>query len=446
MRILLVGAESPAIAEIRPELKSHLSSGLVEVPDVDSCAEALSRSRWDAVFIDLETFEGREVEEMGELVLKAPFATFVAFALDASIPDAVEAMHTGFDEFLSLPLKPGRLPRVLAKADRDGRSKRKQSDLEYSQQRSQVPLQFESEDENVMQVFEMAGRVAPTDATVLILGESGTGKSVLSRALHQGSQRSNEPMVTVHCPSLSKELLESELFGHRKGAFTGAVSDKRGKVAEADGGTLFLDEIGELPLELQPKLLRLLQDRAYERVGDTETQHADIRLVSATNRDLQEEVNQGNFREDLFYRLNVITLEMPALRERKNDLVPLSESYVQFFAQKMGRKLTGLSPSGMAAIRAYDWPGNLRELRNVIERAVILCEGEELKPGDLGLKDPDEFSMEGWGYPDTWTLEQVERDHIERVMKACSSVEEAAMTLGVNPSTLYRKRKEYDLG
>ena len=226
-------------------------------------------------------------------------------------------------------------------------------------------------------------RAAKTPASILILGESGTGKSVAARAIHQNSHLADKPFVTVSCPSLSKELLESELFGHVRGAFTGAVKDHWGKVRAANGGTLFLDEIGDLPMEIQPKLLRLLQEREYERLGDNTVHTANVRVIAATNRNLKERVAAGLFREDLFFRLNVITVEVPPLRSRPDDLERLAEHFLQHFALQCARRIDGFSHEALAVIRRHSWPGNLRELCNSIERAVILATGSTITPQDL---------------------------------------------------------------
>jgi NtrC-family two-component system response regulator AlgB len=235
-------------------------------------------------------------------------------------------------------------------------------------------------------------------------------------------------------------LLESELFGHVKGAFTGAVSDTFGKVAAADGGTLFLDEIGELPLEIQPKLLRLLQDKEYERVGETKLRRANVRLITASNRDLEQAVKNGQFREDLFYRLNVISIRMPSLRERPGDLPRIAEEWLKFFAHQVGKELTGFTPAALHALQTYGWPGNLRELRNVIERATILAEKREIDLGDLpeNLHRP---STGGVSVGSKTSLDELEAEHIKRIIMSTPSLGEAAQILGIDPATLYRKRK-----
>ena len=297
-------------------------------------------------------------------------------------------------------------------------------------------------------VMEVLLRSARTSASVLILGESGTGKSVAARAVHEHSHLADKPFVTVSCPSLSKELLESTLFGHVRGSFTGAMRDHWGKVKAASGGTLFLDEIGDLPMEIQPKLLRLLQEREYERVGETVTRHAEVRVVAATNRDIKQRVSDGTFREDLYYRLNVISVTMPALRDRPADLLLFAEHYLKHFATQCGRKVDGFTPEAEAVIRFYPWPGNLRELRNAIERAVILTADTKIGPSDL----PAELRLdtvaaaslpdEAVGAGALISVDRLEEIHIRRILEKTTSMVQAAEILGMDQATLYRKRKK----
>jgi two-component system, NtrC family, response regulator AlgB len=297
-------------------------------------------------------------------------------------------------------------------------------------------------------VMDILQRAAPSSASILILGESGTGKTVIARLVHQRSQLSDRPFVTVSCPSLSKELLESDLFGHVRGAFTGAVKDHWGKVRAAEGGTLFLDEIGDLPMEVQPKLLRLLQEREYERLGENVTRRANLRVIAATNRDLKQRVADGAFREDLFFRLNVITLVMPPLRELQSDLIRLAEHYARHFAAQCGRRLNGLTDDAIACLRAYWWPGNLRELRNAIERAVILTQqddlGKENLPPELHSQTVDPQAPEP-AVGGRVSIEALEESHIRKVLQSVPVLTEAAAVLGIDQATLYRKRKKLGL-
>ena len=266
---------------------------------------------------------------------------------------------------------------------------------------------------------------------------------MLARDIHQHSPRKDRPFVTVSAPSLSRELLESDLFGHARGAFTGAVAETEGKVAAANGGTLYLDEIGEMPLEIQPKLLRLLQEHEYERVGETRTRQADVRVISSTNRDLAGAVREGKFREDLYYRLNVVGLQLPPLRERLQDLDRLAEAHLRFFARESGKPITGFSPEARAAMRRYAWPGNLRELRNAIERAVILCPGATVEATHLADIVAKALTAPPVEVGASVTLADLTDEHIRRVLAKSPRLEDAAAILGIDLATLYRRRRKW---
>ena len=287
-------------------------------------------------------------------------------------------------------------------------------------------------------------RAAPTQAAILLLGESGTGKSVLAREVHRRSNCKEGPFVTINCPSLSQELLESELFGHVKGAFTGAVRDTWGKVAAAESGTLFLDEIGELPMAIQPKLLRLLQERQYERVGENKLRTTNTRIIAATNKDLKECVRKGTFREDLYYRLDVISVTIPPLRNRSQDLEALAKDFLQFFSRQLGRTGLTFSDAGMRRLRAHPWRGNIRELRNTIERAAILARTDTIEEDFLPEESLD-GQMTDAAIGSEITLDQLEEVHIRRILERAPSLDSAAKTLGIDPATLYRKRKRLKL-
>jgi NtrC-family two-component system response regulator AlgB len=294
----------------------------------------------------------------------------------------------------------------------------------------------------MQRAISLCRQVAASDTAVLIRGESGTGKGILARAIHAWSNRANKPMATISCPTLSPQLLESELFGHAKGAFTGAIRDNLGRIGASDGGTLLLDEIGDLPLELQPKLLRFLQDHEYERVGEARTRRADVRVITATHVDLESAVAAGRFREDLLYRIKVIQVDLPPLRDRPEDTVMLAERFLGELAR--GKSIGGFSPEAIEALKRYRWPGNVRELHNVVERAAFLCQGQQVAMQHL----PSEFaggtpSPEGIG--DAISLDQLEEMHIRRVLARCKSLDEAAKTLGIDLATLYRRRRKYGI-
>ena len=416
----------------------------------------LEEEFFDVVFIDLclENENGLDVlKEIRNRFRKTVPIMFTAFS---SVETAVKAIQLGALDYLEKPFTPGQLRTIMARAGKQRKiidsaesqtveTLKKQERTSGGDPHSPNPV-FQSNDESMKGIYDILFKAAATSASILILGESGTGKSIAAKEIHQRSQLSDKPFVTVHCPSLSKELLESELFGHVKGAFTGAVKDKWGKVHAADGGTLFLDEIGELPIDLQPKLLRLLQEREYERVGETTTRSSDVRIIAATNRNLHREVEKGTFREDLYYRLNVISVEMPPLRERPDDLENLSNLFLHYFVEKSGRSIKGFSRSGKARLTGYRWPGNIRELRNALERAVILAEGNEINSEDLPSPDSGFSNDKPELTPGAdATLEELEAEHLQRVLEKSGSLQEAAATLGIDQATLYRKRKKLGL-
>ncbi len=363
----------------------------------------------------------------------------------ATIETAVEAMRSGAADYLPKPFTPGQVRVVLDRVNRLHRLQSHVEDLE-DQVRSVVPeADLQTRQPAMQQSLEVAFRAAATEATILLRGESGTGKGVVARAIHARSSRAAAAFVTVHCPSLSTELLETELFGHVRGAFTGAVQDAVGKVSAAEGGTLFLDEIGDLPLALQPKLLRLLQERRYERVGEPVTRSSDVRIIAATNHNLEEAVAKGTFREDLFYRLNVIDVTLPPLRQRPEDILPLATHLLHFFARQSGKQSSQFTEEARNALLKHPWPGNVRELRNAVERGVILSRDREVGladlPAQIGAASPHSTLEIG----SSVTLEQLEAEHIRRVLAQTPTMEEAATVLGIDPSTLYRKRKRYGL-
>ena len=295
----------------------------------------------------------------------------------------------------------------------------------------------------MQRAVNLAREVAASDASVLLRGESGTGKSALARAIHHWSDRAEKPLGVISCPTLPLELLESELFGHAKGAFTGAIRDYPGRIAICEGGTLILDEIGDLPLPLQPKLLRFVQDREYERVGELITRRADVRIITATNIDLENAVREGRFREDLFYRLNVIQIEIPPLRERPEDVAPLAEMLLAFFGRKNHRLFQGFTESALQGLKEYDWPGNVRELSNIVERAAILCKSDVV--GVEHLPDRISHNMARLKLGDPASLARIEEEHIRRVLASTKSLQEAAEILGIDQATLWRRRKQYKI-
>lgn len=444
MNILLIDDDQSLRKSIRLALET-MKHRVTEASNGTQAQEVLGHSLFDVAFLDLKLGQEKGLDVLLSLLRLAPGLAIVVITAYATIETAVEAMRRGAFDFLPKPFTPDELRRVL---DRVVQIRRLQSHVEEleEQVRSIVPeADLQTTDASMRQALEVAFRAAATEATILLRGESGTGKGVMARAIHARSPRAAGPFITVNCPSLSAELLESELFGHVRGAFTGAVQDTLGKVAAAEGGTLFLDEIGDLPFALQPKLLRLLQEKRYERVGETRTRACDVRILAATNRDLQTAVAAGTFREDLWYRLNVIEVVLPPLRQRHNDIPALADHLLQFFARQSVRPGCTFDEAARAALLKYPWPGNVRELRNAIERGVILAQGPQVMLGDLpaqiGTALPTGIAELGGAV----TLDQLEAEHIRRVLAHAPTMEDAAAQLGIDPSTLYRKRKRHGL-
>jgi|CZKI01.1.fsa_nt_gi NtrC-family two-component system response regulator AlgB len=443
MRVLIVDDE-PSIrrtTRVAVESSGHTAS---EAANAAKAVKAAEEEGFDAVFLDLKLGNDDGLEVLGRLMKVRPAPAVILFTAYANIATAVEAMRRGAFDFIPKPFTPDQIRTVLAKVAKAHALELRVQALESDLASGAPPVDLESAEPAMLRALQIAFRAAETPANILILGASGTGKSVLAREIHKRSARRDAAFVTVNCPSLSRELLESELFGHAKGSFTGAFAETAGKVAAADGGTLFLDEIGELPLEIQPKLLRLLQEREYERVGEALPRRADVRVVAASNRDLAAEAKASRFREDLFYRLNVIAISLPGLRERPADLKRLAEGARRYFAMRAGKGQIAFSQSVSGAFASYSWPGNLRELRNVIERAVILAPGDTIELADL----PEEFSVASeptLAVGARVTLDKLEAEHIRRIVASSRSLDEAARTLGIDPATLYRKRAKLGL-
>jgi NtrC-family two-component system response regulator AlgB len=443
MNILVIDDDAGLRRTLHMSLKL-MGHEAAEARDGAQAVALVAERPFEMALLDLRLAQEQGLDVLPRLLAVAPGLPVVVVTAYATIETAVEAMRRGALDYLPKPFTPDQLRVVL---DRVARMRRLQCQVEEleEQVRETVPeVDLRTNDPKMRQALEMAFKGAASEATMLLGGESGTGKGVLARAIHIHSPRAAGPFVTVHCPSLSAELLESDLFGHVQGAFTGAVRDTLGKVSAAEGGTLFLDEIADLPPALQPKLLRLLQDRRYERVGETVTRTSNVRLLAATNRNLEAEIAAGRFREDLFFRLNVIEVTLPPLRERRDDILPLAEHLLRFFARQAGKPLSSFTKQARDAIIRYSWPGNVRELRNAIERGVILATVRSVDvshlPSQVGSP-----AQPARGSAPSLTLEQVEADHIRRVLASTATLEDAADRLGIDPSTLYRKRKKYGI-
>ncbi len=446
MRILIID-EADNIRRTTATLLKDMGHEVVAVADAPAALQQLDKLQFDVALVDVKLDGTSDLDLMRSLQTRNPGLDVVIFTAFASFERAVEAMRSGAADYLPKPFTSGQIRQVFSKLNKDRRMRGRMADLE-SHLLSHVPeADLTTMEPRMQKVFDMAGKAAATPVTVLLLGESGTGKSVLARYLHENSPQRENRFVTVACPSLSRELLESTLFGHCKGSFTGAVGETWGKVAAAEGGTLFLDEIGDLPPEIQPKLLRLLQEKEYERVGESKLRRANVRVIVATNRDLEQAVKAGQFREDLYYRVNVMPLRIPALRERRADLQKIATGYLKFCARQCGRPMRGFSPEVEAALERYDWPGNLRELRNVVERAVILSEGDQIQLADLPekLKHTNGATHSHVQLGGDFPLQEVENEHIRQVIHRAETLAKASQILGIDSVTLYRKRKRFAL-
>ncbi|WP_171410851.1 sigma-54-dependent response regulator transcription factor AlgB [Pseudomonas aeruginosa] len=440
-RILLVDDESAILRTFRYCLEDEGYS-VATASSAPQAEALLQRQVFDLCFLDLRLGEDNGLDVLAQMRVQAPWMRVVIVTAHSAVETAVDAMQAGAVDYLVKPCSPDQLRLAAAKQLEVRQLTARLEALEDEVRRQGDGL--ESHSPAMAAVLETARQVAATDANILILGESGSGKGELARAIHTWSKRAKKPQVTINCPSLTAELMESELFGHSRGAFTGATESTLGRVSQADGGTLFLDEIGDFPLTLQPKLLRFIQDKEYERVGDPVTRRADVRILAATNRDLGAMVAQGQFREDLLYRLNVIVLNLPPLRERAEDILGLAERFLARFVKDYGRPARGFSEAAREAMRQYPWPGNVRELRNVIERASIICNQERVDVDHLGFSATQSASSAP-RIGESLSLEDLEKAHITAVMASSATLDQAAKTLGIDASTLYRKRKQYGL-
>ncbi|MEM1186130.1 MAG: sigma-54 dependent transcriptional regulator [Planctomycetota bacterium] len=420
------------------------SRGLEPVPAVDG-ADAIQSldGSLDAAIVDLDMPGASGLEVLAVAMTKTAGLPVIILSGAGEVADAVAALKRGAFDYITKPFDEEELAARIREALRVSKLQSENATLRASASESAEPVRLIATGEASKRLVALAERCAGVDSTVLITGPSGTGKSVLARWIHQHGQRSAGPFVTVNCGALPRELIESELFGHEKGAFTGAVSSRVGRFEAASRGTLFLDEIGELPLDLQPKLLSAIQDRAVTRLGSTEEVSVDVRLIAATNKDLQEAVSEKAFREDLYYRLNVLTLQVPALRARPEDIIPIAEHTVERIARRLGMPVPSLDASTAAALKAHTWPGNVRELENVLERAMVFSTEDRLRPEDLGtlvasrerLSDDDFVGM---------TLADLEKRAILATLAAFGGNRgETANALGVSERTIYNRLKEY---
>ena len=398
----------------------------------------------DVILTDLKMPGLDGIAFMDKAKSASPGVVFVVMTAFGTISSAVEAVKKGAENYLTKPLDFEALAAVIERAMEKARLVQETRQLRDRLRERNAFSHIVSDDPKMHAVLDLVAQVGPSKASVLITGESGTGKELIAEAIHLASPRAQKPFVRLHCAALAESLLESELFGHERGAFTGAVARREGRFKQADGGTLFLDEIGEIPLGTQVKLLRFLQERTFERVGGNETLKVDTRILAATNRDLKAEIEEGTFREDLYYRLNVITIELPPLRDRKGDIPALASFFLRRYAAENGKTIDSFQEDALARITAYAWPGNVRELENVVERAVVLCDGPHVEvkhlPPSLVPREERDAAPEIPGS----TIADLEKYAILKTLEACGgSTSKAALILGVSTRKIQYKLHEY---
>ena len=407
----------------------------------EEALELLKTIKFDILLVDMK-MEGMSGLDVLQHVRESdPDVAVVIITAFGSISTAIDAMKQGAHDYLLKPFDPNELGMLIEKIIQHQAQEREHLFLkEQYRERTQLENMI-GQAAPMQRVFDFVQDVAPTDATVLITGETGTGKGLAAKAIHTKSPRSEGPFVVVNCGAFPEHLLESELFGYQKGAFTDAKATKKGRLELAHGGTLFLDEIGEISMRMQIDLLRILEDRVFYRVGGTQPIEADFRVIAATNRDLEEAIKERVFRQDLYYRLNVISFTMPPLRERKQDIPLLAEHFLRRFSQETNRDIDQISREAMDEMMLYEWPGNVRELENAIERAVVIGKGRRVTPQDLPIFRPEQGEV-----PGNDSLREVEKAHIIRVLdKGGWNISKAALALGIDRSTLYKKIERYSI-
>jgi DNA-binding NtrC family response regulator len=429
---------------MRESLAGWLERDGHEVTKTASGEEALAvlkDSRFDILLVDMKMEGMSGLDVLKQVKESDPEVSVVMITAYGSISTAIEAMKNGAYDYLLKPFEPDELGLLIEKISEYQAQARENL---YLKQQYQDRTRFESmigQSKPMQEIFDFIQDIAPTGSTALITGETGTGKELAARAIHTHSPRCEGPFVSVNCGSIPEHLMESELFGHQRGAFTDAKETRKGRLELAHGGTLFLDEIGEISMRMQIDLLRVLEDRVFYRVGGTQPIEIDFRVIAATNRDLEEAIREGTFREDLFYRLNVISLRMPSLKERKEDIPLLAEHFLHRFSQETNKVVQLISREATDEMMLYEWPGNVRELENAIERAVVVCKGPKIMPNDLPIFRPEYTSPR----PNN-TLTEVEKAHIQQILNENQwNISKSATILGIDRSTLYSKIKRYKI-
>lgn len=441
IKILVVDDEEPLRRLLRKEL-SRKGFFVETAPDGEAALSMLKEATFDVILLDIVMPGIDGISVMKKMKTDPSSPVIIVLTGKATVETAVEAMKNGAYDYLTKPYKLDELVIVINRAYEFGRLSIKTRLLQQELVRKESPFTFVHRSRQLDNILVLIRKIAPTDSPVFIQGESGTGKELVANTIWHYSKRNNSPLVALNCATLSENLIESEIFGHEKGAFTNAYQTKHGIVEVADKGTLFLDEIGEMPLGLQAKLLRFLDSGEFRRVGSNRTLKVDVRIIAATNKNLIDLVKGGTFREDLFYRLNVINITIPPLRERREDIPELARYFLDKYAGKLSKPVRGYTAKATERLNSYHWPGNVRELENVVERAVILCDDDNIGPEYLSI--PAGVSTQGRNAQPS--LEQWEREYIIRVLnEAGGNQSKASQILGIDRKTLYLKLKKYGI-
>jgi DNA-binding NtrC family response regulator len=411
-------------------------------PSGEEALEKLKETHFDIMLVDIKMEGISGLEVLQQVKESDPDVAVVMITAYGSIPTAIEAMKNGAYDYMLKPFDPNELGVLIEKIIRYQEQER---EMLFLREEHKERTRFESmigQSQPMQDIFNLICDVAPMDSTVLITGETGTGKGLAAKAIHTNSPRCNGPFVTVNCGAIPEHLMETELFGHQKGAFTDAKETKKGRLELAHGGTIFLDEVGEISMRMQIDLLRVIEDRVFYRVGGTQPMEVDFRVIAATNRNLGKAIKDGSFREDLFYRLNVVSMEMPPLNQHKEDIPLLADHFLQRFIQETNKAIDKINREAMDELMLYDWPGNVRELENAIERAVVVGKERQIMPEDLPILCHDPLPAPGDN-----SLKEVEKAHIRQILTDYGwNIARSAKTLGIDRSTLYSKIKKYEIG
>jgi len=441
-KTILIGEDDSAIRGALCEFLRSLAYEVIEAENCESIKKGFKTHSPDAAILDYSLPDGTALSLLPSLKQSHPYVPLIILTGNGTIPLAVEAIKEGADQFLTKPVQMSVIDVVLERALKNQRNSQKQLALKVQDERNNANP-FVGTSGKILQLAEQADRVCCSDCPVLIAGETGSGKGILARWMHDHSPRADETFVDLNCAGFGRELLETELFGHEVGAFTGAVQRKIGLLEVAQRGTAFLDEIGDMDLQVQPKLLKVLEEKRFRRLGDIQERQLDIRLLAASNEDLSSLVRQKKFRSDLYFRINTVVLAVPPLRDRPEDIPVLAQQFFERTAVDLGRLHLSLSASALKALAAYTWPGNIRELKNVIERAVLLTRGDAIEPQDLHLEFKAELIPEH--QPDM-TFKEAQSLHIQKALRAeDGNIARTAIRLGMTRSSLYNKLKTFGI-